>query len=236
VRVPADEGGDDPAVVAVRAVELLRGIRLEVRRPPPLRARQVSDRDPEAEVATRDLDAPTWRFELGAGALVARPLGAAMAFGPAVAAAGVIAPHLSITAGLAGPFFTDRPETPDGSVHTHEEMGGLGLRVDTFRPGLNLHGVATVGLHHVTATYDSRGAPPTAPPTLHVVTPQSAWNPAVTLAVGASLRLSHAIGASLQVAAIFVEPALGLVSNGRAMGTLGDPSLLTTLSAWSTLR
>jgi hypothetical protein len=120
VRVPPEEGGGDPAVVAVRAVELLRGIRLEVRRAPPPRPPRAADPETTAEVAAREPDAPAWRFEVGLGALTARPLGAALGVGPAVAAAGAIAPHLSITAAFAGPFFTDRPGTPGGSAHTRE--------------------------------------------------------------------------------------------------------------------
>jgi hypothetical protein len=234
VRVPRAEGGDDPAVLAVRAVELLRGIRLEVRRIPVVAPAPAATADADGD-APKEPERATWRFEAGLGVLTARPFGAALAAGPALAAAGVIAPHVSFTATFAGPFFTDRPGTPDGSAHTGEELGALGLRADTWRSRLNLHALATVGLHHVSAAYDARGMSPTSVPPLHVVTPQSLWNPAITLAVGASLRLSDRVGVSLQLAAIFVDSALSLVSNGRDVGTLGAPSLLPTLSAWTAL-
>jgi hypothetical protein len=236
VRVPREEGGDDPAVIAVRAVELLRGIHLEVRRPPsrppawPAASDAVAEATPAREPAHDD-----WRFEAGLGFLTARPLGAALAVGPAVAAAGAIAPHVSFTATFAGPFSTDRPGTPDGSAHTTEELAGIGLRAETWRPRVNLHAVATVGLHHLSAAYDARGTPQMPPAVVHVFTPQSVWNPVATIAAGVSLRASRRLGVSLQVAATFVEPALELVSNGRSLGTLGGPSILSTLSAWTTL-
>jgi hypothetical protein len=142
---------------------------------------------------------------------------------------------VSIAAAFGGPFFTDRPATPEGSAHTHEEMGALGLRLDTWRPRFNLHALAAVGLHHLSATYDARGVPPGPPTTLHILTPQSIWSPALTVAAGASVRLGPRLGVSLQVAALIVSPSLELTSNGRSLGTIGGPSLLPTLSAWTTL-
>ena len=234
VRVPREEGGDDPAVLAVRAVELLRGIRLEVRRPRPAAA-AVADA-PEIDVQVSDApERQDWRCEAGVGVLSARPLGAALGIGPALAVAGAIAPHVSITATFAGPFFTDRPGTIDGSARTSEELVGIGLRAETWLERLNFHAVATVGLHHVSAAYDARGVPEVTPMVFHVLTPRSVWNPAITLAAGASLRVSRRFGLSLQLAAVFVEPALELVSNDRPLGTLGGPSLLPTLSGWTTL-
>jgi hypothetical protein len=237
VRVPREDGGDDPAVLAVRAVELLRGIRLgeaPVTSAPP-RATPAAELRAEATADATSTEQPEWRFEAGAGVLSARPYAAALGLGPTFAAAAGIASHVSIIATFAGPFFTDRPPTPDGSAHTHEEMGGVGLRLETWRPRVNLHALATVGIHHMSATYDMRGAPPGPPAMLHVLTPQSIWNPAVTLAAGASVRLSPRVGVSLQVAALVVQPSLELVANGRSLGTLGSPSLLPTLSAWTTL-
>jgi hypothetical protein len=234
VRVPPDEGGGDPAVLAVRAAELLRGIRLDVRRAPAPPAPGPAVAELEAAAPVREPEPAIWRFEAGVGVLSARPVAAALGVGPTVAAAGMIAPHLSITASFAGPFFTNRPATPDGSAHTSEELAGIGLRLDTSRPVLNFHGVGTVGLHHVSATYDARGAPEMQGGLL-VLSPQSVWNPALTLAAGASVRLTRTLGVSLQVTAVFVEPALELTSNQRSLGTLGNPSLLPALSAWTTI-
>jgi hypothetical protein len=236
VGVPRDEGGDDPAVIAVRAAEVVRSIRLEVRRPP-----RVADAPaPEIERGATPgdeptVDHPTSRFELGLATLAARPYGAALGFAPSAAVAGAVAPHVSIAATFAGPFFTDRPPTTGGSARTHEEIAGLGLRLETWRSRLNVHGLASVGVHHVNAIYDQRGVPPGPALTLHSLTPRSLYSPAVTLTVGASLRVSTRLGVSAQVAALLLSPALELFANGHSLGTLGGPSLMPILSAWATL-
>ena len=109
----------------------------------------------------------------------------------------------------------------------HESLVGpplaIGLRIDTERPKLNAHVVGAVGLHHVRADFDARGGS-MAPPILHVLSPRAVWNPAVTLAAGASLQLTPRLGVSAQLTAVLVEPALEVVSNGRSVGTLGAPS------------
>jgi hypothetical protein len=236
VSVPREDGGDDPAVIAVRAAELLRGIRLEVRRAAPARPARVAAAEPDAEVAVPHAQPPDWRFEAGAGVLSGRPFAAAVALGPVLAAAGPIAPHLSFTASFAGPFFTQRPPTPDGSAHTHEEMGAIGLRIETWRPLVNVHAVASVGVHHVSAVYDGRGEMAAAAPSaFRIFTPQSVWNPVIALAGGASARLSRHLGVSLQLTVLLIQPALELTSSERSLGILGGPSLLGTVSAWSTL-
>lgn len=235
VSVAPEEGGSDPAVIAVRAAELLRGIRLEVRRPPAPAPRRAQAADAVTATPSTAEERPTWRFEAGVGVLSARPLGAALALGPTVSAAGRIAPHVAFTAFFAGPFFTDRPPTPDGSAHTREELGGIGLRADAWRSRLDASIAGTVGLHHLSAVYDDRGVG-TAPATaIHFYTPQSVWNPALTVAAGAGWRFSRRFGLAFQLLAIFIESPLALTTNGRTVGALGDPSLLSTLSAWTTL-
>jgi hypothetical protein len=235
VPVPSDAGGDDAAVLAVRAVEVLRGIQLELHRP----RMQAPLTTTTTTTAATHAPAPvpstaTWRFEVGLGALTARPFGAALGVGPVAAAAGAIAPHVSIAAAFAGPFFTARPETPDGTADTREELGAIGLRIDTRAARLEGHVTGAVGLHHSTVRYDPRGsgAMGGADRVLHVVANQSLWNPLVTLAAGASWRVSGRWGVSLQCAALLVAPELDLLVNDHHVGTLGGPSLLTTLSAW----
>jgi hypothetical protein len=234
VPVPRGAGGDDAAVLAVRAVEVLRGIQLELRRPRTEARLPVTTTETATRAPAPTPEMATWRFELGLGALTARPFGAALGVGPVAAAAGAIAPHVSIAATFAGPFFTDRPEAPDGTADTREELGTIGLRVDARAPRLEAHVTGAVGLHHSTVRYDPRGlgALASANRVLHVVANQSLWNPLVTLAAGASWRVSGHWGVSLQCAALLVAPELDLLVNDHYVGTLGGPSLLTTLSAW----
>ncbi len=228
VHVRPDEGGDDPSVLAVRAVELLRGLQLEVRpapaAPPPS--------PPEPEIADAPPPAPRlWYLAAGASVLEARPYSAARALGPTLGASVAVLPYASLVTVVAGPFFTDRPPTPDGSAHTREELALLGLRLETRRLRVNVHATFMAGLHHLLATYDDRGTP--GPPTvLHLVTPQSVWTPVVALSAGASGRVWRALGLTAEVTAIVAQPSIELVANERSLGTIGGPSLMQTLWAW----
>jgi hypothetical protein len=227
VHVKADEGGEDPSVLAVRAVELLRGLRLEVRpapaAPPP---------PPEPEVVDAPPPAPRlWDLAAGASVLEARPYSAARAIGPTLGASVAVLPYASLVTVAAGPFFTDRPPTPSGSAHTREELALLGIRLETRRLRVNVHATFMAGLHHLVATDDDRGAP--GPPTvLHLVTPQSVWTPVVALSAGASGRVWRALGLTAEVTAIVAQPSIELVANERSLGTIGGPSLMQTLWAW----
>jgi hypothetical protein len=237
VPVPPDEGGDDPAVIAVRAVELLRGIRLGARRPPPAAAARAAV-SPEPWPTSTDARGPEhvgWRLGAGLGVLSARPLGDALAAGPVLAASAGLWRHVSVAALFAGPFFTDRPATPQGSARTREELASLGFEAATLRPRWNVHGAAAVGFHHARAVYDDRGRPAGPRPELELLSAQSSWSPIVTVSGGASVRARRRLGASLELVAVITQPAIELVANGRALGTLGGPSLLTVLSAWIAL-
>jgi len=228
VHVHADEGGDDPSVLAVRAVELLRGLRLEVRPAPP----PAPTAPPEPDVVEATPPSPhTWRFAAGASVLEARPYAAARSLGPTLGAAVSVLPNASLVTTVAGPFFTNRPPTPAGSAHTREELALLGLRVETRRLRVNLHAAFMAGLHHLEATYDDRGTP--GPPTvLHLVTPQSVWTPVVALGAGASGRVWRSLGLTAELTAIVAQPSIELVANDRSLGTIGGPSLMQTLWAW----
>jgi hypothetical protein len=237
VRVPPDEGGADPAVIAVRAAELLRGIRLEVRRPSSLTPAATPSAVESVATPVPTPEVRLIRLGAGMGTLTARPIGAALSLGPTVSASVPIMRHVSFVAGAAGPFFTDRPATPVGSAHTREELGFLGLRIETRRPRVNAHAFFGAALHHLRASYDLRGVPAEPPPApFHLLTPQSVWTPVVTLAAGGSVRLSRRGGVSLEVAAIVAQPATELIANERSLGTIGGPSFLQTLSAWIEFR
>jgi hypothetical protein len=232
VHVKADEGGDDPSVLAVRAVELLRGLRLELRPAPAALPTPTPTPTPEPDLA----DAPPpavrhWRLAAGASLLEARPYTAARALGPTLGAAVTVLPYASVVTTVAGPFFTDRPPTPGGSAHTREELALLGIRGETRRLRVNLHATFMAGLHHLTANYDERGAP--GPPTvLHLVTPQSLWTPVVALSAGASGRVWRSVGLTAEVTAVVAQPSIELVANERSLGKIGGPSLMQTLWAW----
>lgn len=221
VPVPAAAGGgDDATVLALRAVELLRGIRLEVRR-------EAAPQPPPAAAP-----GPGWRLLLGPSVLEGRPWGAALAPGAAFGVVAPLTPRLSLTATGAGPFFNDLPATSAGSAHTREELGFLGVRADLKRPPFGAHGGLGGGLHHLVATYDRRGVPPTTPGSLHVVTGRSLWTPCLAVGAGVSAQYGSRFGVSLDLTAIITRQTIDVVVNDRTVGVMGAPSLLETLSAW----
>jgi hypothetical protein len=233
VAVPAPEGGDDGAVLALRAVELLRGIRLAERRDA-----TAPPRAPAAELLSVEAPAvaiAAWRLAVGPSLLEGRPWGASVAPGVALQAEAVLTPQVSFVVAGAGPFYNDLPPTPDGSAHTREELALFGLGVHVGGPRFAARAVVGAGVHHLVATYDARGAPAMPPPTeLHVVSTQSLWTPFLAVGAGVSRRLSHRLGASLEVVAIVAQPAVAVVVNGHTIGTSGEPSLLESLTAWMT--
>ncbi len=230
VHVEAGEGGDDPNVLAVRAVELLRGIRLELGLARSDAPAPIPPREPDVVEAPAP-EPRAWRLGAGVSSLEARPYTAARALGPTLGAAVTVLPYASGVIAVAGPFFTDRPPTPGGSAHTREELALLGIRGETRRLRVNVHATFMVGLHHLMATYDDRGTP--GPPTvLHLVTPQSVWTPVVALSAGASGRVWRSLGLTAEITAIVAQPSIELVANERSLGTIGGPSLMQTLWAW----
>jgi hypothetical protein len=233
VGVPATEGGDDPAVLALRAAELLRGIRLEVRRAP---ARPPAD----AARATAALGPPPPRVELlrvsAGGSLLAGGFDAWPAAGPTLAADAAVVRHLRVALGLAGPYFQDLTPTPAGSAHTRQELGHLGLRFEGDLRRTRLQLLLGWGFHHLRAEYDMRGTPPGPPsPEVHVRTPQSIWTPFVVVGAGVGRRVWRRLGASFDVAALFLKPNVDIAVNGQSVGKLGGPSVMESLSLWIAL-
>jgi hypothetical protein len=232
VAVPLAEGGDDASVLALRAVELLRGIHLDVHRAPRPARPSFEAPDPDIEEPPAP-PPPEVRFGLGLGVLEGRPWGASLAAGFVLSAAARVLPHVSFISTLAGPFANDLPATNGGSAHTREELGFVGLRIDRDRARLGPHGVFGVGLHHLVATYDPRGIPAgPPPPELRIVAAPSIWTPFVAFGAGFGGRVWRRLGASVEVIALLAQPGLDVVVNGRTVGTIGAPSLLETLSAW----
>jgi hypothetical protein len=233
IRVQPDEGGGDPSVLAVRAVELLRALRLEVHP-----AAAVAPTPPALASAEPDgVEAPqaeprAWRLAVGPSALEARPYGAALAFAPALAVSMTFLRNISIVGLGAGPFFTDRPATPVGSAHTREELALVGFRLETRRPRVNVHATFTAGMHHLRAEYDARGLPTNPPPPIHLVTLQAPWTPIVAVGAGAGGRIWRRLGVAVEVTALIAQPSLELIANGRSLGVIGGPSLMQTLWAW----
>jgi hypothetical protein len=229
VGVPVAEGGDDPAVLALRAVELLRAMRLEVHGPPP----------PPAPTAAAGAEAPgppardIVRLSLGASLLESEAGAWPATPGPTLTAGAAVVPHLSVVASLAGPYFRDLAPTPAGSAHTREELGHVGLRLDGGWTLTRLHALLGWGFHHLRAAYDTRGIPAGQPPSrdVHVRTPQEIWTPFVVVGAGVSRRLNRHLGATVEAAVLLLSPTIGVVVDERPAGGVG-PCLMQTASVW----
>ena len=122
VRVLARDGGDDPAVLAVRAVELLRDLRLTGQRPDPPRPAGPARDDEEPKIPLPPPPPPVpprWRLSIGMAMLTSpasnETPGVGPALGVAIGAGAVVGPNLLIVASFAGPFNTSlsAPNTSD---------------------------------------------------------------------------------------------------------------------------
>ena len=111
VRVLAHDGGDDPAVLAVRAVELLRDLRLTGQRPPPRRPTGPARDDEEPKIPPpppppsprAGASRPAW---LCSASPASDQPGVGPALGLAIGAGAVVGPRLLVFASFAGPFNT----------------------------------------------------------------------------------------------------------------------------------
>lgn len=118
VGVLARDGGDDPAVLAVHAVELLRDLRLTGQRPARRRPAGPAwdDEDPKIPLPPPPPpEPPRWRLSTGA-AMLASPAsnepGVGPALGVAISAGAVVGPRLLVLASFAGPFDTSLSAPP----------------------------------------------------------------------------------------------------------------------------
>ena len=226
VRVPPEAGGDDPAVLAVRAVELLRDIYLDVPRAvvppqdtPSLRAPEV------ATVAAAPASPPSPVVRHLGLLLSAAMLAGREGLGPSVAPmlqVGLTMGHgVSITAAATGPFQSTE-DGEAGSARTTQALATAGVRYElglyAVRPYLTLAG----GLHYMRVT----GLPNQGPNSMDAT---SALSPVVVGGGGGSVRLYRWMAIDGGVVAAFTLPATNVTVNGEVVGKAGAPSVLGQL-------
>jgi hypothetical protein len=132
VRVLDRDGGEDPSVLGVRAVELLRDLRLNAQRRVPLGPPKPAEDAEEPKIPLPPPPPPRWRLSTGAAALGAPPTGEP-GFGPSVGAtlrgAAILDPRLVIVLTIAGPFNSTFSSTPDnGKATLLQALATLELR------------------------------------------------------------------------------------------------------------
>ena len=221
VYVPARDGGGDPSVLAVRAVELLRDVRLDVERteaaPSPL-AIPVAPAVLASVAPVHPSGLGAWRIAALAALLQGRSgLGPAVA--PALGVTRGLGEHLSAMALAAGPFSRELHLNSTEWAATRQELGMVGVRVELGSGPLRPFVAVTVGILHLTAeghTSDPSG----------VTRTSSMWSPVVTAGGGAKLRLARFVDLVAEVDLLAADPAGRVTIRGIGVGIAGAPSIL----------
>jgi hypothetical protein len=225
VRVPPEAGGDDPSVLAVRAVELLRDIYLDVPRAvvppqdtPALHAPEVA----AVAVAPASPPAPVVHH-LGLS-LAASVLAGRHGLGPAVAPMlelGLTMGHgLTITVAAAGPYQSSETGAA-GTARITEALATAGVRYDLGQFPVRPYLTVAAGLHYIRVA-----GVPQAGPDADVT---SARSPLVVGGGGLSVRLYRWMALDAGVVAAFTFPATNVTVAGEVVGRAGGPSLLGQL-------
>lgn len=216
VRVVPADGGDDPAVLAVRAVELLRDIYLDVPRvaPPPVRSAAPETAASATEPRAAAISA---RVSAGIGVLDGRG-----GLGPSVAPVfglGETFPHrLAANATVAGPFLND---LAGGLVSVRQWVVLFSLRYELGSSRARLFFGGATGLHYMTVSYSSP---------MPVAANTSTVAPLLSGEGGASFRLVEWLFLVTEAQVFFTRPANEVSSLNGTLGRAGAPSLLLDLS------
>jgi len=229
IRVPAQAGGDDPAVLAVRAVELLRDIYLDVPRDFPHRdAPKPAAEAPRPVIQTEPppvgpADHKALRMFLGAAVL-----GGRQGLGPAIAPVlGVVLPlgrGLSLAGSASGPFSRLVGDEMTGSATTTQALAMVGGRYELeLRGGVSPFVVLATGVHYIRA----EGTPVLEQ--MPIAMSSSAIAPLFAFGAGVSVWFRHWLAATVQVEEFYTQPMTDVVISGVIVGRAGGPSLLAQL-------
>jgi hypothetical protein len=226
VRVPPESGGEDPSVLAVRAVELLRDIYLDIprvaRRSP---STAVAPRAPAAKPGKEGPPPPAGgstvagRAMVGAGVLQGRwGLGAAPApvFGFGVS----FLSRLALLATVTGPFHKAIGSSLEGTIDTWQTLGALQLRYEIGLPYVRPYASAGGGLFSLRV----QGHPETAPPGMTTAITPSKVAPLVAVGAGVMVPIARWLAFTLDVQEIVTWPVLDVTSGGMVLGRAGGPS------------
>jgi len=235
IRVPPAAGGDDPSVLAVRAVELLRDIYLDVPRelayrdepkpappPPPVAVAAVA---PEPVVP---LQRQPMRVFLGAAVL-----GGRRGLGPAIAP--VLGMTVPIRYGFAlagttgGPFTRLVGNADTGTASTTQAVAVVGGRFEiSFGPISPFLSIAS-GVHYIRI----EGTP--TPAGYQNARSESAWSPLFAAGTGISVWFRRWLAATAQVETFYTQPMTDIRAGGMVVGRAGGPSLLAQLGLSASL-
>jgi hypothetical protein len=230
VRVADRDGGRDPSVLAVRAVELLRDLRLNAqRRAPPGPPRPAVDGEEPKIPLPPPPPPPRWWLSAGVGTLAAprtNQPGIWPALGVTLAAGTVLAPRWDAVLTLAGPFNSKFGTIDNGEATLLQALATVELRFKFAPRAVQPFVAVLTGINYLRETLYSLS--PTQRQT--VTSPLStAWVPLF----GAGAGLSYNFGQRLSVdveAEIFATAPYILVEvyDGQVVARAGLPSIFLT--------
>jgi hypothetical protein len=219
VRVDHAQGGDEPSVIAVRAVELLRDIYLDIPRatrpaPPPVAASPPSAPLPPAFSPP---EPRSGRVFAGIGVLSGRD-GLGPAVGPYAGVGLGLGPFAAV-ATIAGPFSERLGRIGETRPEVDQSLLTLGLRYEIA--GWRVRPFATVatGLHYVRVQFADSSSDQTDPTT-------SSLAPLLAAGAGVSVPLWKWLMFTTEMAALVSNPSVDVLVRGELVGRAGVPSFL----------
>jgi hypothetical protein len=224
IRVAPAAGGDDPAVLAVRAVELLRDIYLEVPRDFPRREAQPPPK-PQPPPPVVEMEAPgvpadhkALRMFLGAAVLGGRS-GLGPAIAPVLGAALPLGRGLSLTGAAAGPFGRPVGDAVTGSATTTQALAMVGGRYELELKGICPFVALATGVHYIRLEGTPAGMNQS-------TMSSSGIAPLFGFGAGVSFWFRRWLAATLQVEEFYTQPSTDIVINDVVVGRAGAPSVL----------
>ncbi len=224
VRVGQAQGGDEPSVIAVRAVELLRDIYLDIPRATRPPAPPPPPPPPPVVPSPAAFNRRPGQVFVGVGVLTGRN-GLGPAVGP-YAGVGISLGRFLAIATVAGPFShrLGRPgpptlANPGGQADVGQSLLTLGLRYELVGWRVRPFGMLATGLHYVNVigVTDGYGGTP-------VTT--SSLAPLLAAGAGVSVQLWKWLLFSTEMAVLASDPSVDVTIRGNLVGRAGAPSFL----------
>jgi hypothetical protein len=226
IRVSDAAGGDDPSVLAVRAVELLRDIYLDIPRDFPHRDQPRPAPAPAAVAAAAPASAAgehrPLRIFLGAAMLQGeRGLGPAVA--PVFGVAVPIGRGLSLSGTAAGPFDRLVGDARTGTATTTQALATFGARYELTLGRFSPFAALATGVHYIRA----EGNPIQG--MNQVALSDSSTTPLLAFGAGILAWLRGWLALTAQMELFYTQPMTDVVISNVPVGRAGGPSLLVQL-------